>query len=51
MLRKANIDERDIRYYANSEIDSWPKLMSTLCILSNEAIHIKRTIEEHNARN
>ena len=48
MLRNAGMDEINIRYYANKELDSWPKLLATLSILTNEEIDIKTTLERHN---
>ena len=50
MLRNSNVAESDIRYYANGEINDWPKLLSTLCILTNEDIDVRKTIEELNNR-
>ena len=49
MLRASGMEEHTLRYYANSELDSWPKLLATLCILSNESIGFKATVEHHNA--
>ena len=52
MLRESGLDnEDDFRYYANAELDSWPKLLATLSIISNESIDIRETLEQHNARN
>ena len=51
MLRESGLEEEDFRYYANSEIDSWPKLLVTLTIIANESIDIRTTLEQHNARN
>ena len=51
MLRETGMTEKQFRYYANSEIDSWPKLLATLTILANESIDIRTTLEEHNAAN
>ena len=49
MLRKSGMDdERDFRYYANSELTSWPRLLATLCILANEEVNVRATIEHHN---
>ena len=48
MLRNAGMAEVDFRYYANKELDSWPKLLATLSILTNEGINIKATLERHN---
>ena len=50
MLRNTGVQESAIRYYANSEMNDWVKFLSTLCILANEEIDIRRTLEEHNAR-
>ena len=50
MLRKSGMLEDDIRYYANVELDSWPKLLSTLAILSNEDLDIRTTLERHNGQ-
>ena len=51
MLRESGMEEDEYRYYATSEIDSWPKLLATLTIVANESIDMRTTLEEHNARN
>ena len=48
MLRNAGMTETDFRYYANTEMNSWPKLLATLSLLTNEAIDVKATLEQHN---
>ena len=50
LLREANIKETDFRYYANADMDSWPKFLATLCIIANEAIGIRATLEQNNER-
>ena len=50
MLRNSGLEEPDFRYYANTELDSWPKLLATLAILSNEALDIRTTLERHNGQ-
>ena len=48
MLRNADMAEDDVRYYANSELTTWPRLLATLCILTNEEIHVRAELERHN---
>ena len=48
MLRKSGMDELDFRYYANSELTSWPRLLATLCILATEEVNVRAEIERHN---
>ena len=51
MLRKAGLTEKKFDYHANGNIKDWPSLLATLCILSNEDLHIRTTIEMYNEAN
>ena len=51
MLRTSGVNETSIRFYENSEINDWYKLLSSLCILTNDDINIQHTIQERQALN
>ena len=48
MLRTAGMTEKGFRYHANTQVTSWAKLLAVLCILTNEDINIRNTIELNN---
>ena len=50
MLRKAGMPEKDMRYYSTTHMNSWVRLLSSLCILTNEAIDVKLELENFNSR-